>query len=137
MQTRPIVIVEDDLDDCELLTIALKAAGVKNQFRCFNSPDKALTYLKTTEEKIFIIISDVNMPIMNGLEFKNSINKDECLNEKRIPFVFLSTSATRPMVDEAFKLCANGYFQKPTSFRDLTQIGRSILEYWQNSQLPS
>lgn len=134
--TDPIILVEDDLDDCELLQQALTEAGSKNPFVCFTSGDQALAYLKDTQENVFIIISDVNMPRMNGLDLKKEINKDLVLNKKNIPFVFLSTSSTWLIVKEAHSLCPQGYFKKPNNIIDLTDIARNIVNYWQKNILP-
>ncbi len=135
-QNDPIIIVEDDIDDCELLQHALLEAGSKNPFMCFTSGDQALAYLKDTSDNVFLIISDVNMPRMNGLDFKKAINKNDSLNEKNIPFVFLSTSSTWLIVKEAHRLCPQGYFKKPNNITDLTEIARNIVNYWQNNILP-
>lgn len=134
--TDPIILVEDDIDDCELLQHALTEAGTKNPFKCFSSGDQALAYLKDTRENVFLIISDVNMPRMNGLDLKKEINRNDDLNEKNIPFVFLSTSSTWLVVREAHRLCPQGYFKKPNNILELTEIARNIVNYWQNNILP-
>lgn len=136
MEQFPIILVEDDKDDCEFILSALNQVGAKNKVHCFASPITALEYLRSTNETPFIIISDVNMPQMNGLAFKRTINEDEQLNSKRIPFVFLSTSAHAYLVDEAFHLCVQGYFQKPVAVKAYYDIAKSIIEYWKNSKLP-
>ena len=132
----PIILVEDDIDDCELLQQALTEAGSTNPFICFQSGDEALAYLKETRENIFLIISDVNMPRMNGLDLKKNINRDNNLNDKNIPFVFLSTSSTWLIVKEAHSLCPQGYFKKPNNILELTEIAKNIVNYWQRNILP-
>ena len=136
MEHYPIVLIEDDKDDCEFIMEALTDIGAKNEIRCFSSPIAALEYLKATTEKPFIIICDINMPQMNGFAFKRAINSDEKLHSRRIPFVFLSTSANAHLVDEAFHLCIQGYFQKPVAIKEYSEIAKSIIEYWSNSKLP-
>ena len=136
MKDNPIVIVEDDIDDCEFLVHALKDIGVKNEFKCFHTPIDALEYLQSTEMRIFLIISDVNMPVMNGLDLKRCINEDKHLYEKSIPFVFLSTSGERTHINEAFRLCVQGYFQKPSDMASLHKVAKSIIDYWSISKQP-
>ncbi|MEO8770051.1 MAG: response regulator [Ferruginibacter sp.] len=136
MVQYPIVLIEDDKDDCEFIIEALAEAGAKNEIRCFNSPIPALEYLRSTKEMPFLIICDINMPHMNGFAFKKIINSDDNLNGKRIPFVFLSTSAQSNLVDQAFHLCVQGYFQKPVAIKEYFDIAKSIIEYWTNSKLP-
>ncbi len=133
MNNSPIIIVEDDHDDCELLLEVFREIGVKNQFRCFTTPLPAIDYLRNTTETPFIIISDVNMPMMNGLKFKKVINEDPVISNKRIPFVLLSTSKENKLIEQAFHLSVQGYFQKPDDVESLKGIARAIVEYWKHS----
>jgi len=137
MHNSPILIVEDDKDDSELLTSALLAIGVKNEFLYFQNPAEALTYLQTTKKETFLIISDINMPVMNGFDFKKKINEDIGLFKKSIPFVFLSTTATRYLVNEAYTLSIQGYFQKPDDFKEMNEVAKSIIQYWKNCKHPT
>lgn len=130
------MIVEDDQDDIKLLTDALKDIGVKNKCICFESAAEALEYLGNENETPLLIISDINMPFMDGLVFKSRINANEKLEQKKIPFIFLTTSDSEKMVSEAFKLSVQGYFQKPTEFSELNGVARSIVDYWNKSRLP-
>ena len=135
MNNSPIVIVEDDNDDCEILLQVFTEIGVKNQFRCFANPVKAIEYLRTTTETPFIIISDINMPKMDGLAFKAVINEDKSIHIKRIPFVLLSTSKNNHLIEKAFHLSVQGYFQKPNDAESLKNIARAIIEYWKDGIL--
>jgi len=130
MTNSPIVIVEDDEDDCEILVDVFKEIGVANEFRCFLNPVDALEYLKTTTEVPFLIISDINMPLMNGLAFKKVIDLDTTISDKRIPFVFLSTAKENNLIDESFHLSVQGYFQKPNDINSLKEIAKAIVVYW-------
>ncbi len=130
------MIVEDDQDDIKLLTDALKDIGVQNECICFDSATNALAYLNEQPDAPLLIISDINMPYMDGLVFKSKINANEKLERKKIPFVFLTTSDSEKMVNEAFKLSVQGYFQKPVEFSELNGVARSIVEYWNKSRLP-
>ena len=133
MKNSPIVIVEDDKEDCEILLTAFHEIGVKNEFRCFTTPVPAIEYLRNTTEVPFLIISDMNMPVMNGLKFKSIINEDTTISSKRIPFVFLSTSKENNLIEKAFHLSIQGYFQKPNDIESLKGIARAIVEYWKHS----
>ena len=136
MLKSPIVIIDDDADDCYLLTTALKEVGVKNECLCFNSAAQALMYLKTTPLKTFIIVCDINMPHMNGYQFKKLLNEDLTLDSKKIPFIFFSTSNDETMVANAYKLNINGYFQKPSDYLKLIELSHYILNYWTNNEYP-
>ena len=131
MTKGPIIIVEDDIDDQEIYTDAVRAINIPNEIRYFNKAQKALEYLLTTNEQPFIILSDINMPQMNGLEFKENIQKDDYLKEKGIPFVFISTNASAEAVRKAHQLSVQGYFQKPASFEAIKDMLRKLFDYWE------
>ncbi|HMI80050.1 MAG TPA: response regulator [Ferruginibacter sp.] len=132
MKNSPIVIVEDDEDDCEMLVNVFREIGVANEFRCFLHPVKAIEYLKTTKEIPFLIISDINMPYMDGFAFKKVIDLDTTISNKRIPFVFLSTAKENNLIDESFHLSIQGYFQKPNDLESLKEIAHAIVVYWKH-----
>ena len=134
MLSKPIVIVEDDEEDCELLVNAFKDIGVLNEFRCFGNGASALEYLQKTAETPFIIISDINMPKMNGLLFKKMINEDITLRKIKTPFVFLSTAKEHNLLESAFDLSIQGFFQKPDNINSLKEIASSIFTYWKKSK---
>ena len=127
----PIIIVEDDKDDQDIYAEAIKAIGVKNKIHFFSEATEALKYLSTTEEQPFIILSDINMPGMNGLDFKKHIHDDPFLRTKGIPFVFISTNASKMSVRHAHALSVQGYFAKPSSMEEIKGMLKKVFEYWQ------
>lgn len=130
----PIVIVEDDVDDQELYEMILREMGIQNELRVFGSGKPALEYLLTTEEQPFIILSDINMPEMSGLDLKSKIQEDPFLVTKGIPFVFLSTNASAVSVRHAHALSVQGYFQKPDNIAALKDLFHKLFGYWQLSR---
>lgn len=130
MTEGPIVIVDDDNDDQEIYAEAIKAIGITNEIHFFNGGQQMLDYLNTTEEKPFIILSDINMPGMSGLELKKSIEDDPYLKVKGIPFVFISTNANKVSVRHAYALGVQGYFQKPDSMDEIKEMLQTLFSYW-------
>ena len=130
MKENPIVIIEDNMEDCQFLTEALNVVGVQNPLMCFDNAINALEYLRSTEEIPFLIISDINMPLMNGLELKRTIDDDKKLSQKKIPFIFLSALPPSFYCKEMEKLSVQGHFKKPVKFDELIHIVRSIIESW-------
>ncbi len=130
MKGRPIIIVEDDEDDCEMLLETFREVGVPNEFRCFSNPELALKYLKDTSETPFLIISDINMPKMDGLLFKKAINDDPILQKRNIPFIIMSTSKDGKLVQTAFGLHVQGYFKKASDIQTLKKMATTIILYW-------
>src|SRR5215210_4071759 len=97
----PVIIVEDDTDDKEILQEVFTSLGIKNELKFFGDGEEVLYYLKTTTDKPFIILTDVNLPKMRGTELQKRINEDESLRRKSIPFIFLTTSANPTAVRKA------------------------------------
>ncbi len=67
----PIIIVEDDIDDQEIFADVIKELGISNELIFFPRCPEALQFLQTSTKQPFIIICDINLPGLNGLEFKN------------------------------------------------------------------
>jgi CheY-like chemotaxis protein len=130
MTAGPIVLIEDDKDDQEIFADAVQAIGIRNELLFFDNGTAALEYLTTTEEQPFIIISDVNMPGMSGLQLKHILNDDPYLSAKGIPFVFFSTDASNVAVRHAHALSVQGFFQKPTGYDALIKLLSVLFEYW-------
>ena len=131
MTKGPIVIVEDDSDDQEIYAAAIQAIGIPNKLLFFDTALSALSFLKTTQEQPFIILSDVNMPQMTGLQFKEKIQQDAYLREKGVPFIFISTNASTAAVKMAHSLSVQGYFQKPHTMEDIKDMLRKLFDYWE------
>lgn len=137
-KSGPIVIVEDDKDDQELFQDIFKEIGIQNELLFFVRCSEAYHYLKTMPEQPFIIISDVNLPEQNGMEFKRNIDEDPELRQKSIPFVFLSTSVEKKLVDTAYKeMTVQGFFQKKPNYGELKSVLRMIVEYWKECRHPN
>ena len=133
----PIVIVEDDADDQYFIRTICEKLGVTSDLLFFEDGQKALNYLKTTDRKTFLILCDINMPIMNGLELRKKIQEDEKVRKKSIRFVFLSTAARRKEVEEAYDLTVQGFFVKASQLSEMEQALELILTYWQKCKHPN
>jgi len=133
MKNGSIIVIDDDEDDRQLYKIAFENLHVKNKVRIFSDSVDAFKYLKATDEQIFFILCDINMPKLNGLELRQKINDDEALRVKAIPFLFLSTSDSDELVDKAFTLNIQGFFMKPSTVDRLEIILVAILNYWDKS----
>jgi len=131
MTGGPIIIIEDDKDDQEIYSEAIQEIGIPNEMRFFSEGESALDYLLTTTEQPFIILSDVNMPVMNGLELKTKIQEDDYLRNKGIPFVFIPTNASGDAVRRAHILSVQGYFQKPHHYEGIKEMLKKLFDYWE------
>jgi CheY-like chemotaxis protein len=133
----PILLVDDDREEWELIEEALKQLGIVNKLYCFADGQEALDFLCTTAEKPFLILSDINMPRLGGLELRREITADEYLRKKSIPFVFLTTTAGHSAVNEAYEMSVQGFFEKPAEMEEIRKLLSEIYYYWQRCRHPN
>jgi CheY-like chemotaxis protein len=137
MNANPIVVIDDDDEDIEMITQAFKEIKVENDVITFRSGDSFLDFIRTTDQRVFFILCDINMSRISGLELKKRIFEDERLRLKCIPFIFLSTSGASDSIMRAYSFGVQGYFIKPNSFDELKARLQSIVSYWEGSQHPN
>jgi|SRR5687768_5938065 len=133
----PVVVIEDDHDDQEMLDQIFKKLNYKNSIVFFEDGNAALEYLNKSEVIPFLILSDINMPKINGFELRSRIHTNELLHLKCIPYLFFTTSANKKSVVDAYAMSVQGFFVKPSSFQKLEDTIRKIMEYWSECVAPS
>ena len=133
----PIIIIEDDIDDQEILQSVFRKLNYCNEIVFFLEPEKALDYLNQATVLPFLILSDINMPRLNGLELKRKIHTNAQLQIKCIPYLFFTTSAEKNAVTEAYSKSEQGFFIKQTTEDELTNTIRIIVEYWLRCYSPN
>lgn len=130
-------MIDDDEDDQYLIGLSIKSLNLPNVINYFANGREALYYLQHEQEQPFLILCDVNMPIMNGLELRRQINADKVLREKSTPFVFLTTAANAQLVREAYDNTVQGFFKKAPDYAGLEKQLRDIIAYWQTCLHPN
>jgi len=136
--TGPIVVIEDDIDDLDILKEALKENEVKNELLCFSNGPDAMEYLLTTVQQPLLILCDVNLPRQNGIEFKTQIDADPVLRKKSIPFIFYSTYVSQYAVNEAYNnLTVQGFFQKNDTYEEFRNVIKTMIDYWSLCKHPN
>lgn len=133
----PIIVIEDDIDDQETLNEIFKELDFKNEIIYFGDGEKALDYLTGTPLEPFIILSDINMPKLSGMELREKIHTNEDLRIKCIPYLFFTTTAEQKYVVDAYSKSVQGFFVKPNSFEKLKRTIKIIIEYWQECESPN
>ncbi|SOD41534.1 response regulator [Nitrosovibrio sp. Nv4] len=132
---KPILLVEDDQVDTMTVIRALKEIHVTNPLVHLENGEEAIHYLREPKsDKPCIILLDLNMPIMNGIEFLQVVKHDDQL--KRIPVVVLTTSEEQQDKVNSFNMGVAGYMAKPVDYRQFVEIMRSIDAYWTISEMP-
>ena len=136
-KSGPIIIIEDDVDDQDILAEIFKELNYKNKLIFFGDSVKALEYLTDTDNEPFLVLSDINMPKLNGMELREKIHNNEELRLKSIPYLFFTTSAEQEHVIDAYSRSIQGFFIKPSSYDKLKKIIVTIVEYWQDCESPN
>jgi CheY-like chemotaxis protein len=114
---------------------ALQDIGAKTSIVRSTNGEEALKYLRDdANEKPCIILLDLNMPKMNGIEFLRIIKADE--NLKTIPVIVLTTSKEDHDVIDSFELSVAGYMIKPVDYKQFVEAMRTLHTYWMLSRLP-
>lgn len=132
---KPILLVEDDKVDAMTIKRALKEIKVTNRLDIAGNGEEALEFLRNDKnEKPGIILLDLNMPKMNGIEFLKEVKQDDIL--KSIPVVVLTTSKEEQDRVESFKLSVAGYMIKPVDYLKFVEVMKTINMYWTLSELP-
>lgn len=133
--TRPILLVEDDRVDAMTVQRALKKIHVSNLLTSVGNGEEGLAWLKNpANERPCIILLDLNMPRMNGIEFLTAVKADEEL--KKIPIVVLTTSKDEMDRIKSFHNGAAGYMVKPVDYLQFVDVIQTINLYWTLSELP-
>ena len=131
---KPILLVEDDEVDQMTVKRALSDIHVVNRLDITGDGEEALAFLRDEKkQKPGIILLDLNMPKMNGIEFLSVIKKD--VNLKRIPVVILTTSEEEQDKFRSFDLGVAGYMVKPVDYAQFVEVVRTIDLYWTLSEL--
>lgn len=133
----PIIIIEDDQDDQEILGEIFEKLGYENKVVFFRDGNDTLEFLNKTDIHPFLILSDINMPAINGFDLRNKIYTNEMLQTKCIPYLFFTTSSNRKEVEKAYGLSVQGFFVKPNSVRELENTIKKIMDYWIECIAPS
>lgn len=133
----PILVLDDDHEDHYIIQDAFNSFLTDQELVLFDKATEFLQFLRTTSEQPFIIFCDINMPVMNGIELRNEIISDPYLRDKSIPFVFYSTAANPQQVKHAYDLTVQGFFQKPSSYSELTTMLKLIIDYWKVCRHPN
>lgn len=131
-----ILLVEDNPDDAELTLRALKKGNIKNEIVWVKDGAEALDFLLCTgqyagrkiEEMPAVMVLDLNMPKIGGLDVLRKVRSDERL--KLLPTVILTTSKQESDIITSYNLGANSYIKKPVNFDNFAQAVVTLGLYW-------
>lgn len=131
----PILIAEDNDLDLELALEALKSLNLVNPIEVTRDGEEALEFLQCKgkfadriPEVPVVILLDIKMPKVTGLEVLEEIHKDEKL--KKIPVVMLTSSKEEKDIDRCYELGVNAFVVKPVDFEQFNTAIREIGLFW-------
>ncbi|HMG92152.1 MAG TPA: response regulator [Chryseolinea sp.] len=133
----PVIIIEDDLDDQEFLIEIFQKLNYQNKILFFSDGQLALEHINTTQDLPFLILSDINLPKLNGFELREKLRTDEKLSNKCIPYLFFSTAVNQKSVIDAYSQSVQGFFVKQNSMIELEKTITVIMEYWRRCAAPN
>jgi CheY-like chemotaxis protein len=130
-----ILLVEDDVVDQMSVQRSFKDLKIVHRLGIKGNGVEALEYLRDeAEARPFLILLDLNMPRMNGIEFLRELRRDESL--RMLPVVVLTSSKEERDRIESLNLNVAGYMIKPVDYQDFVEVIRTIDRYWSTSEVP-
>ncbi|MHC4215318.1 MAG: response regulator [Planctomycetota bacterium] len=131
-----ILLVEDNSNDVELALRALKKHNLADKVHLAENGVAALDYIfgagayagRNIQEALRVILLDMNLPKLGGLEVLRKIKSDE--RTKRIPVVMMSSSKEKKDIVESYKLGVNSYIVKPVNFGQFEDCVSELGLYW-------
>lgn len=131
-----IMLVEDNPNDIELAVYAFRKNAIESRTLIVRDGVEALDYLyfrgryveRRPQDTPKIILLDLKLPKMNGLEVLKQIKTDDAM--KKIPVIALTTSKEIADVNTCYALGANSYIVKPVAFSEFAEAIRLIVAYW-------
>jgi len=134
-EIKNILLAEDDIHDVELTMAALAEHHLTNRVVTVRDGAEALDYLycrgkfgARTGGNPMLILLDLKMPKVNGLEVLKAIKADKDL--KTIPIVMLTSSRETPDLIECYRHGVNAYVVKPVDFNDFVKAVKQVGVFW-------
>ena len=133
MKALKILLIEDDMIEIMKLNRAVSSLKLDHKIIETNNGEDALKFLEKKEELPDIILLDLNMPKINGIEFLSILKKDDVL--KYIPTIILTTSSNQKDLLECYRIGIAGYVLKPLKYEEYVSKIEKLLAYWSINEL--
>ncbi|GAA4811488.1 response regulator [Litoribaculum gwangyangense] len=133
MKNLNILLIEDDMIEVMKLNRAVSSLKLEHKIIEANNGEEALRILQNKKNLPDIILLDLNMPKINGIEFLNILKKDEVL--RYIPTIVLTTSSNQKDLLECYEIGIAGYVLKPLRYEDYISKIEKLLAYWSINEL--
>lgn len=131
---QPLAVVEDSDEDFEALSRVLRETTSREGVKRYVSGEEALAGLQGDDPRPALIILDLNLPGIRGMEVLEKLKADAAL--RIVPVIVLSGSSREEDVDAAYAAGANAYLSKPLDYTELRRIVISLHDFWRIATLP-
>jgi CheY-like chemotaxis protein len=128
-----VLLIEDDTIEVMKLNRTISTLNLKHKIIEAHDGEQALAILKDGSSLPDIILLDLNMPKINGIEFLKIVKNDPHL--KYIPTIVLTTSNNKRDLLECYKIGIAGYVLKPLKYDDYVAKIEKLLAYWSINEL--
>ena len=128
MENLSFLFIEDDEIEVLKFKKSLKKLGYTHRILEAKNGEEALEILRKKEELPNVILLDLNMPKMNGLEFLKELKED--IHLRYIPAIIVTTSNNHQDMLESYKLGIAGYIIKPLRYEDYIAKIQCVVDYW-------
>lgn len=129
-----ILIVEDNPDDVRMTLRAIKRSGVEAEIQVAQDGAEALEVIRSSKPAPTLILLDVKLPKISGIEVLRAIKSDSAL--KSIPTVMLTSSDETKDLAAAYSFGANSYLQKPVEYEKFIVLLNHAGLYWTRLNIP-
>lgn len=130
-------MIEDDEEDQEILLEIFDRLPYKNKVVFFTNGNEVIEYINTPGNDPFLILSDINMPNIDGFELRKKVFSNKELQNKCVPYLFFTNGTHKKAVVDAYSMSVQGFFIKPSNLSALENTIRKIIDYWQECIAPN
>ncbi|KAB1158589.1 MULTISPECIES: response regulator [Tenacibaculum] len=128
-----VLLIEDNMIEIMKMNRTVSLLELKHNITEAKTAEEALVILETKKNLPDLILLDLNMPKINGIEFLSILKKDEDL--RHIPTVILTTSDNQKDIHECYRIGVSGYMLKPLKYDDYVEKIKATLAYWSINEL--
>lgn len=132
MNNFSVLVVEDDEIDIENIKRAFKKINLYNNVYYVNDGIEAKEFIENKKPSHLIILLDLNMPRMSGIEFLEWLRES---NNSNCPVIVLTTSSEEIDKKQAYKNCISGYILKPVDHIQFIERVSVLGKYWSICEL--
>ncbi|XAZ82103.1 response regulator (plasmid) [Fibrella sp. ES10-3-2-2] len=136
MTESPIIFIDSDEDDQQTFIQALAELNSPHPPLVFSDGQAALDYITSSKIVPFIILSDIVLDRLGGLQLREQIEKSPALRKKSIPFIFFTYPVHEDLVERAYEYTIQGLFEKKVRYQEWVVQLREILAYWSSCHHP-